>query len=127
MLHVDAACHLIVSNIGASGQDGVSQGPLPAGSRHVITNFTGTLFGVGSVLGDKQISTCHANVPGGILMRTRVENVGTQTIEIEHDMSAVGATLYTVVVLNGTTVTDVFTDLPNAIFQTGGCTEVEYD
>lgn len=127
VLQIDATCSLVISNIGSSGMDGVSQGPLPAGTQHVITRFGGSMFGAGTIVGDKKVATCRASVPGGILMRTRVENIGNQTIEIEHDMSPVGATLYTIIVLNGSTITDVFTDLPSAIFQTGECVETEYD
>lgn len=117
-------CHLLVSGIGSSGLDGFAQDSLPANTQQIRTTFTGPNLGE-SELGARQVVTCLANVPGGVLGTIAVEDVGDSTIEILPDFSAVGATLYTVTVMEGSTVTGVFTDLANPTVQTGDCVEVE--
>ncbi len=69
--------------------------------------------------------TVHADVPGGIYYRMAVENIGKGVIEIRPDFSPIGATQYTLIVLNGNTVTGVFANLSTASFQTGECVQVE--
>jgi len=125
LLQVNSACHLVVGNIGSSGLDGVAQVSLPPGTADVITRFTGPLFGPSSSSGDKETVTCHASVPGGVFYQVEVENIGGGVIEARPDFSFVGATLYTVTVLNHSSVVGVFPNLTSALFQTSECEEVE--
>jgi len=137
-LQVDANCHLIVSNLGGSGQDGVSQINLPPNIEEVVTEFEESAFGPASNPGDRQVVMCHANVPGGVFTTVTVENIGQtdivgrggqphETIQVSSDFSSVGATVYTIIVMDGATVTGVFENLTSAVFQTSECTEVEFN
>lgn len=122
-LSATPSCNLLVSGIGASGLDGFSQDSLPAGAHEIRTIFTGQNLGASSS-GARQVVSFHANVPGGLFATMTVEDLG-DSIEVRPDFSAVGATLYTVVVMNGSEVTGVFPNLPNGIVRTGECVEVE--
>ncbi len=126
-LSVDGQCHLIVGNIGSSGQDGVSQVSLPPSIHHVITTFEEPNFGTSSQPGDRENVTVYANVPGGIYYQLAVENIGNDTIQVRPDFSPVGATRYTVTVMNGNVVTNLLRDLPSAAFETGECVETEFN
>lgn len=117
-------CHLLVTGIGASGLDGFAQDSLPVNAQRVRTFFTGPNLGH-SEPGARQVVTFRANVPGGVLATTTVEDLGNNTIEIRPDFSPVGATRYTVTVMNGGVVDRVVTDLTSAAIQTGDCVEVE--
>lgn len=115
-LSVNDACHLVISNIGSSEQDGFSQVSLTSDSGEVVTEFACPNFSQ-SLPGDKETVTFYADVPGGIFYTATIENVGNATMEIRPDFSPIGATLYTMTVLNGSTVTRVFSDLPSATFR----------
>ena len=114
-LSVNDACHLVVSNIGSTGEDGVAQILLPHRTGEIITHFACPNFSE-SQAGARETMTVYADVPGGIFYRTSIENIGKDTLEINPDFSPVGATLYTITVLDGATVTGVFKDLPSARF-----------
>jgi hypothetical protein len=116
-LSVNDACHLVISNIGSTGQDGVAQVLLPSRTGEIITHFACPNF-LESQPGARETMTVYADVPGGIFYRTSVENIGNDTLQINPDFSPVGATRYTITVLDGTTVTGVFKDLPSASFTT---------
>lgn len=126
-LSLNSSGHLIVSGIGSTGQDGVSQVSLPPRTGEVVTEFAGSNFGTSSQPGAMESVTVHADVPGGIYYRLDVENLGKGVIEARPDFSPVGATRYTLTVLNGNTVTGVFANLPSARFQTGECVQVEFN
>ncbi len=115
-LEVNGSCDLLVSDIGTSGDDGVSQVSLPPHTTKVETHFACPNFSQ-SEAGDQEVVTVHADVPGGIFYRMTLENVGNGTMEIRPDFSPVGATLYTLTVLNGGTVNRVFTNLSSATFR----------
>jgi hypothetical protein len=121
---VTSSCHLLVVGIGSSGLDGFAQDSLPAGAQQIRTLFTGSNLGE-SLAGAREVVTFHADVPGGVFASMTVEDIGDSTIQITPDFSAIGATRYTVTVMNGAHVTGVFTDLPTATIQTGECVEVE--
>jgi hypothetical protein len=114
-LSINASCHLVVSNIGSSGQDGFSQVLLPSNSGEVVTLFAGSNFAQSQV-GAKETMTVFADVPGGVYYTKTIENTGQGTLEIHPDFSPVGATLYTITVMDGNTVTGVFPNLPSPTF-----------
>jgi hypothetical protein len=116
-LSVSDAGNLLVGNIGTSGKDGVSQVALPAGTGEVVTMFACPNFAQSEV-GDQEIVTFHADVPGGIFYTMTVTNIGNDTMEMRPDFSPVGATLYTITVLDKGVVNRVFRDLPSATFST---------
>jgi len=116
-LSVNDSCHLVVSNIGSTGEDGVSQILLPRHTGEIITHFACPNFSE-SQPGARETMTVYGDVPGGIFYRTSIENIGNDTLQIDPDFSPVGAKLYTITVLDGATVTGVFKDLPSASFTT---------
>jgi hypothetical protein len=114
-LSINDLCHMVVSGIGASGEDGFSQIFLPGVKGEVVTEFACPNFAE-SQPGATATFTVHADVPGGIFYRKTVENIGNGTLEIRPDFSPVGATLYTLTILDGDKVTAIFSDLPSATF-----------
>ena len=114
-LSINDQCHMLVSNIGQGGEDGFSQ-LLPSPTGAVATELACPNFSQSKV-GAQEIATCRASVPGGVFYTATVENIDGQNLEIRPDFSPIGAKLYTVTVLNGSTVTRVFTDLPSATFR----------
>jgi len=124
-LSVNAACRLVVGNLGATGQDGVSQVSLPANTHQVATGFVEPNFGPSSQIGDREDITVHANVPGGVYYRLTVENMGNDTVQVRPDFSPIGATLYTIMVFNGPSITSVVRHLANATMMTGECVQTE--
>jgi hypothetical protein len=116
-LSLNAAGHLLVSNIGSTGQDGFSQLALPSTAAEVVTHYACPNFAQ-SQTGDQEVVTFHANVPGGIFYKMTITNIGNNTMEMRPDFSPVGATLYTITVLNGGTVNRVIQNLSSATFTT---------
>jgi len=116
--------NLRVGHLGSSGQDGFALVAEPG----EFATFTQTGFACPNFLeskpGARQVMTVRADVPGGIFSRMTVENIGPPApgagdrMEIRSDFSFVGATTYTVTVLNGDTVVATFSDLPSATIQT---------
>jgi len=121
--------HLLISGIGTSGVDGMRMnlGTIPGLVNGLETQFAEPNFGATSETGARGVYTVQANVPGGTLCRVTVEDVGPGTLEVRPEIPAAGPTLYTVTVLDGSTVTGTFANLSSATIQTGDCQEVEFD
>jgi hypothetical protein len=115
-LSINSSCNLVVDNIGPTGQDGVSQSSLPPNTNEVVSEILCPNFAT-SKQGDMAIMTVRANVPGGVFYTLSIKNIGNSMMEMRPDFSPVGATRYTVTVMNGASVAGVFSDLPSATFQ----------
>lgn len=115
-LSVNSACHLVVDNIGSSAEDGFSQEALTSEAFEVATHLACPNF-ANSKQGDKEVVTFYADVPGGVFYTMTVENIGNRMMEMRPDFSAIGATLFTVTILNdGKTVREI-RDLPSGTFR----------
>lgn len=114
-LSINDLCHMVASGIGSSGKDGFSQVFNPGVTGEIVTEFACPNFAE-SQAGAMATYTCYADVPGGVFYRKTVENIGNDTLEIRPDFSPVGATLYTLTILDGDRVTGIFSNLPSAAF-----------
>jgi len=115
-LGINKACHLVIDGIGSSAEDGFSQVALSSEANEVATHLGCPNF-ADSKKGDKEVVTFHADVPGGIFYTMTVENIGDRTLEMRPDFSAIGATLFTVTVLEGGRVNKEFRDLSSGTFR----------
>jgi hypothetical protein len=115
-LGVNKACNLVVDGIGSSAEDGFSQVDLTSQAFEVATHTACPNF-ANSKKGDKEVVTFHADVPGGIFYTMTVENIGNRTLEMRPDFSPIGATLFTVTVLEGGRVNKEFRDLSSGTFR----------
>lgn len=115
-LSINDECHLTVNNIGPSGQDGFAQAALPARTREFVTTFDCPNF-LESSADARENVIVYAEVPGGVFYRFEVENIGDGMMEMRPDFSPVGATRYTITVLNDGVVTGTFRDLSFATFR----------
>ena len=91
---------LIVSNIGSSGLDGVSQDPLPPDSTSMTTGFACPNFAQ-SVQGAMARIEMHGDISTSLLSTLTIENVLGETIRASIDLSPVGVTSYTVQIMIG--------------------------
>ncbi len=115
-LAINPAGHIVVSNIGVSGENGVALSALPSATRGFVANFGCPNF-LDSAAGAIERVTVYADVPSGVLYRFTVENIGHEVMRMTPDFSSIGATRYSITILNDGVVTGTFNDLPSAIFQ----------
>lgn len=98
-LAVNDDCHLVVDNIGSSGQDGVRQFPLPDDTVKAVTGLAPPNFRE-SQQGAQALITVSADVPGDTFLTLTIKNIGNDTIHTEADFSFIGVTNFSVLLFN---------------------------
>jgi hypothetical protein len=97
---LNGACNLVISNIGSSGKDGVSQNPLPPDSQLMITGLACPNF-LNSLAGTEMRVDMHADIPFSLFSTMTATNTDGNTLQIVADFSPAGATMYDVTLFDG--------------------------
>ena len=111
-LFLNNECHLEVLNIGSSGQDGVTQSPLPPNSTKMVTGLDVPNFGA-SIVGTKAVFNMFAD--NQLLSTLTIENIADGVVQAQGDFSPAGATMYRVKLFVGNQVVGDFFPLPQAV------------
>ena len=111
-LFLNDECHLEVQNIGGTGQDGVTQSPLPSNSTKMVTGIGRPNFGA-SVVGTKAEFNMFAD--NKLLSTLTIENIEDGVLRATGDFSPTGATLYQVRLFLGNKLVGDFGPLPQAV------------